>query len=290
MKKTEQPQIIYVEKPKSFGCISAAVIIIFIFCIVCYVVSSGGDGPQSALSKPASKPTITPQESAEITAETQRDLQKEKEKAARYVRFGWVPRDPWRIYGGDTNFAAGAGWKKFSGKVIDVQPTGILVDGEYGDIGPGHDDFNGDFFIQDFAYRASDGDILARTANYTAFESETYTYTTVLGAERTVHRLKYGTVCDVPAPSQDEVEAFAAEQKAIADAKLKSKQDADARTLKWNQEQAAQGDSFGLLRMGERYRDGNGVEKDTSKAREYLTRSAALGNDTAKDELEKLEK
>ena len=43
------------------------------------------------------------------------------------------------------------------------------------------------------------------------------------------------------------------------------------------------------MRMGERYRNGDGVEKDLSKAREYLQKAADAGSPTAKEELSKLE-
>lgn len=58
--------------------------------------------------------------------------------------------------------------------------------------------------------------------------------------------------------------------------------------LKWNEEQAAQGDPYGLLRMGERYRDGDGVPKDLTKAREYLAKAAAAGSPDASNDLSKL--
>jgi TPR repeat protein len=45
-----------------------------------------------------------------------------------------------------------------------------------------------------------------------------------------------------------------------------------------------------LLRTGERYRDGEGVEKDQAKARAYLTKAAAAGSPTAQDELDRLDK
>lgn len=59
-------------------------------------------------------------------------------------------------------------------------------------------------------------------------------------------------------------------------------------SVKWNQEQADKGDSYGLLRMGERYRDGDGVEKDLAKAQEYLSKASAAGSSSATDALEKL--
>jgi hypothetical protein len=76
---------------------------------------------------------------------------------------------------------------------------------------------------------------------------------------------------------------------------LKEKEDENkraitAKTVAWNQAQADKGDAFGLLRMGERYRDGDGVDKDLAKARAYLTRAAAAGSPTAEADLRDLPK
>jgi hypothetical protein len=95
-----------------------------------------------------------------------------------------------------------------------------------------------------------------------------------------------------PVPTPEQLAAArAAQEKAKADAKAKAaaqKADGEARALQANQDAAAKGDSFGLMRMGERYRDGDGVEKDLSKAREYLQKAADAGSPTAKDELSNL--
>jgi len=62
------------------------------------------------------------------------------------------------------------------------------------------------------------------------------------------------------------------------------------KALQANLAAAAQGDAYGLLRMGERYRDGEGVEVDLKKAREYLEKAAAAGSPTAAEELSALPK
>jgi TPR repeat protein len=80
----------------------------------------------------------------------------------------------------------------------------------------------------------------------------------------------------------DERRRIAAENAAAA------KKATQAKVVKWNQEQADKGDPTGLLRMGELYRDGNGVPKDLDKAREYLTKASAAGSPDAADELTKL--
>lgn len=64
-------------------------------------------------------------------------------------------------------------------------------------------------------------------------------------------------------------------------AEAKRKDEAAAKTLKWNQEQADAGDEYGELRMGERYLTGDGVEKDAARAREYLQKASAQGNKEA---------
>ena len=83
-------------------------------------------------------------------------------------------------------------------------------------------------------------------------------------------------------------QAQLAEQRAQ---KAAQKADALARVLKLNQDAANKGDSFGLMRMGERYRDGEGVEKDLTKAREYFQKSFAAdtNNFLAKEALSKLD-
>jgi TPR repeat protein len=78
---------------------------------------------------------------------------------------------------------------------------------------------------------------------------------------------------------------YAKHLKDIADEKKRAAQD---KIIKWNQGQADKGDPIGLLRMGEFYRDGDGVPKDLDKAREYLTKASAAGSPSAADELSKL--
>jgi hypothetical protein len=67
-----------------------------------------------------------------------------------------------------------------------------------------------------------------------------------------------------------------------------AKKAVQARVLKGNQDLADKGDAYGLLRMGESYRDGEGVPKDLAKAKDYLTKAAAAGSPTAADALLKL--
>jgi len=92
------------------------------------------------------------------------------------------------------------------------------------------------------------------------------------------------TAADLDKLTQKELATRAAAQKAIDDRK-KAKED---KVLKWNMDEAEKGNAFGLLRMGERYRDGNGVPKDLNKAREYFNKASAAGSPTATDALSRL--
>jgi hypothetical protein len=62
----------------------------------------------------------------------------------------------------------------------------------------------------------------------------------------------------------------------------------DEKTLISNQQSADKGEAYGLLRMGQRYRDGEGVAKDLLKARQYMNKAAEAGSPTAETELNKL--
>jgi hypothetical protein len=220
------------------------------------------------------------------------------------VTYDFTPRDQWRVIDGATNYAKGDDWVEFAGKVLEVQPNkGIRLEGNYNRIGSGatmyytginYSAFNYDFFVANFPYDVAEGDIISVADRFTARKTSTYTYKTTAGGSRTIRQIDYGTPYAPPAltPEQNAA-AKAAREKANADAKAKAaeqKQAAAARALKFNLDAAAKGDSFGLLRMGERYRDGDGVEKDLSKAQEYLQKSfdADTNNFIAKEELEKL--
>ena len=60
-----------------------------------------------------------------------------------------------------------------------------------------------------------------------------------------------------------------------------NKPELDALALKANMDAAAKGDAYGEFRMGERYRDGDGVEKDLKKAREWFSKAADQGDKEA---------
>ena len=235
-------------------------------------------------------------------------------------------KDPWRNIGGVTNLARGDGWFEFQGRVDEILPGGILFKGKFGQILTIHTDkedslhlvtstdangaaqrsttvsassstssstrsassvqdtsyqnklIYGDdvFFVEGFPYPANIGQGFEQML---AFNGSYFTYTNGVQTV-TVPRFIYGTPCQ-KILSAEEIAAM----KSKADAAKKSVSD---RVLKANQDAAGRGDAYGLLRMGERYRDGEGVDKDLAKARDYLQRAADAGSPTAADDLKKL--
>jgi TPR repeat protein len=100
----------------------------------------------------------------------------------------------------------------------------------------------------------------------------------------------------VPIPTMEQIAAAEQEIADIIkqnDAKRREpavlkRQAADAAALKWNLERAEKGDAYGLLRMGQRYRDGEGVEKDLNKAKDYFRKAVDAGSTAAEGELSKM--
>jgi hypothetical protein len=137
----------------------------------------------------------------------------------------------------------------------------------------------------------------------------TYSYQSVAGATLTINKFDCGTEVH---PSKELLDSKIAEIKSelstnafwiqmqanrppspeeIAAAKAKAdatKKAAGEKALKYNQYLADKGDEYGLFRMGERYRDGDGVPKDLGKAGDYFTKALAAGSPSAADELSKM--
>jgi len=92
-----------------------------------------------------------------------------------------------------------------------------------------------------------------------------------------------GTVMAAHPPTADKLTAQDETRKTAMD-------EAQAKELAWNQSQAAKGDAYGQLRMGQRYRDGEGVATDMVMARSWLSKSAYQGHAQARKELSELPK
>jgi TPR repeat protein len=174
--------------------------------------------------------------------------------------------NPWRIIDGATQ-RVNAAWCLFTGTITHARAGTdfVFVNGEFHPIYPGQGiPFTGEFILKHYPYDAADGDAVPRFM--TAMPAGVINL-----RARSMHCLDYGTICAAPRTSPDEIAA--------------AKKSGEDRALAANQAAAAQGDAYGLLRMGERYRDGDGVDKNLDTARNYLSRAAAAGDMTASNEL-----
>jgi len=204
-------------------------------------------------------------------------------------------KDPWRKIGNATNRAYGKGWVEFQGIVQEASADGVLFKGAWGPVPtirpedvllPGHGSvppeyttFYGDnlFFVADFPYSANEGLTYIRMV---AREDGSCSYTNAAGQSLNVPKLTYGEPC---------VKIWSPEDLAAARRELAARDQAiQDRVLMSNRILADQGDPYGLRRMGERYRDGDGVPKDLAKARDYLSQAIAAGSLSAVDELANL--
>lgn len=146
------------------------------------------------------------------------------------------PKDPMREINGrifsltwrDTNFV------RFGGTVRQVVKDGVIIEGAFG----GH---YGEFLLVNFPYQVVEDQGIPETDAMTktylcAMPAGTYTYTTVMGASRTISKLDYGEIYVPPPPAPLTPEQIAAAKKAEAERIKKG----NASVIKWLQDQAEQ--------------------------------------------------
>jgi len=207
------------------------------------------------------------------------------------------PSDPWRIVDGEKVCIAGPGWRdfyfpdhdgqwqangrrpilakgwvSFSGEVIEVQPRGIRVRGlvDKGNAGSV-------FFIERFPYQVAEESFVSGAAK----AAGVYTYPTVLGGTSTIHNFDYGLISTAPPRAIPSLEELNQQRQASLDKKTASQ----ARSFQINLELAKSGDPLGQWRLGQMYRDGEGVAKDTQAARAWFAKAAAQGQKDAAADL-----
>jgi hypothetical protein len=204
----------------------------------------------------------------------------------------YTAKDPDRVFNGVRFTLHQAdpehGLVAFCGKIVEVQNNnGLRMLGFYSGCNPR--DGAVEFFVTNFPYPMAEneiiGDHLSDGTFFMAMVSGTHAYHTVVGGSRTLRMLDYGEIY-VPTPEEIAAATRAALAKKAPD-RVKAAAAAD-KALQMNEDLAAKGDSYGLLRMGERYRDGDGVEKDLAKAKDYLQKATVAGSPTAADELKRL--
>jgi hypothetical protein len=202
----------------------------------------------------------------------QPDPSADQTKQVQEYQKTFVPTDPWRVMNEKTNFARGAEWVQFEGRVTQVTADGLVVQGWFGAplcyLLPNNGDATtGNFLLSNYPRRMGVGQPFSRNDRLVAFKA---------GTKNEMPNLDYGSVY---------VPVLTEEQKTqVAQAKTKS----DAKVLAWHQELADKGDAYGEYKMGMRYLNGDGVDKDVAKARDMLGKAAAQGNQDAAGELPKV--
>jgi TPR repeat protein len=209
----------------------------------------------------------------------------------------FIPRDPWREIYSEKKYvnSPNSGFVRFNGQILEVAQEGIRVLGKRGDSA------DEEYFVFNFPYRFKTGESVDPANIYVAFEDGDFSYITEDGYAKKIPKLNYGKPCDRP-KNADGVESIALQLSAQDEAKLspidqglKQKHEAviaakkrlDEFTagssvrltnawkqlkkeqedeLKNTQDLANNNDPEALRRMGERYRDGDGVDKDLNKS------------------------
>jgi hypothetical protein len=230
-----------------------------------------------------------------------------------------IPEDPWREINGEKKYvmSENSEFVNFSGQIQEVGPTGVRILGQYGNLA-GQEEY----FLINFPYKVQAGEYINPSKIYVAVEDGQFGYVTEDGLGKHITQLNYGNPCARPS-NADSVEKLALQLTPDEESRINSaKADASAKSelavaaqkrlqdfldkndperiaaaqrkaseelgLEFDLREAVKGDPIGLLSMGERYRDGNGVPKDSAKAKEFLGKAAAAGNQTAVQELSKL--
>jgi hypothetical protein len=229
-----------------------------------------------------------------------------------------IPKDPWREIFGEKKYvnSANSGFINFSGQIQEVNPTGIRI---WGQIGNSKDI---EYFVVNFPLKQNVGESVDATKIYSAFQDGDFAYVTEDGFAKKIPKLNYGKSCTAPdnaATIELEAQELTAQEKnRLAPLETEAKIRKEAATaiaarleerikaadlanktalenLKLEKEkaviadleQARLGDPKGLRRMGERYRDGDGVERDLPKAEDFFGKAEAALRESAEQTRER---
>jgi len=200
----------------------------------------------------------------------QSSLSRERREESEFSRLlSLPPKDPLRVVNGRQVRANSPGWVRFTGRVEGIESQRIVVRGNFSN-------YFGPFVLINFPDPCWHGRSLDLSNALWALPVGKFPQ--LDGPDLPI--LDYGKIWTPPPVlplTEDQKKAIAVRSALLSEKALKS-----------NQEDADRGDAYGELRMGERYRDGDGVAKDPRLAREWLAKSAAQGNLAAKRELSEL--
>jgi hypothetical protein len=212
-----------------------------------------------------------------------------------------IPKDPWREIHGHKQYVPsfGSGFERFSGKITEASSDGVHVLGKIGNSG------DEEFIVTDYPYPAKVGESVDPAAICVAFREGIYKYVTEDGYAKSIPKLNYGKVSGRP-PNADELERAAQQLTPVEESEVQILEnransigqevkqletslasyleDSEARQTKLKKELASaqaavlnrerlsaeSGNWVAMRRMGERYRDGDGVDVDLSTSEQYF--------------------
>jgi len=213
-----------------------------------------------------------------------REAQASEQQQQQALR-DFIPRDPWRVLYGVTNYVKLQG-VEFYGKIVDITSDGVRIQGAFHRFSRAGDDYEGDFFVAHFPFVVVDGQDIS-DQHLMAWYVGTYTYTTVMNGSRTIRKLDYGTPCG-PAPEFIQQQIEAAKAKAIRD--KKKNEEVQINTVRWLQSEATNGSASAQYSLGIHYLNGQGCDTNREQAIYWLQKSAAQGNFVASNKLASLQK
>ncbi|HEY6168078.1 MAG TPA: tetratricopeptide repeat protein [Verrucomicrobiae bacterium] len=186
----------------------------------------------------------------------------------------------YRVVGGVTNDATiDPSWTTIRGKVIQVLSNGTYLTATEAQA----------LIVKNVPMDLVDDEPLPPVlCKYAGTES----YIAVSGAKKTVRAYDYGVPCAPPREAIEKLEAQieSLKQQAaqeIADRSARASQASAQRSL-FEMDAAERGRASAQYLLGRRYRDGDGIPKDDTKARFWLEKSAAQGNPDAQAALQLL--
>jgi len=158
----------------------------------------------------ASGADVQRESAAEDARMVQQEAAKQRTIAAQQAElqaeYNFVPEHPWRAFNGVTNYIKNTDAVEFCGKILEVQPKGVRINGDYDKLFSAtyfssieNDSQNQEFFVANFPFEAAENESVPESRHLMAYYVGTYAYTTVNGGSRTIRKLDYGIPCEPPA-------------------------------------------------------------------------------------------
>jgi hypothetical protein len=229
-----------------------------------------------------------------------------------------IPQDPWRNIYSEKKYvnSANSGFVRFSGQVQETNSAGIRI---WGQMEKATDI---EFFLINFPLPLKVGEGIDGKKIFVGYQDGEFAFVTEDGFAKKIQKLNYGKPCSPPenaksvelealqlttqeksqlAPIEDDaklknefaITAKARLEEAIKRADLTQKsawedlQQDKFNAVKADEELAQVGSAEGLRRMGERYRDGDGVKQDLTKAADFFQRADNALQESAEQQRER---